>query len=115
MSENIKDGKMDVMGINIDISQVLGQKIIDQYIAQMSDEDMKTILSYISSDLFNETSVYNQDTGEKVQKLSIKERTKDQWGNYKGNEIPIGELIKKQFNSRIKEELSKKIEEIIKN
>ena len=35
MSENIKDGKMDVMGINIDISQVLGQKIIDQYIAQM--------------------------------------------------------------------------------
>ena len=113
MSENIKDGKMDVMGINIDISQVLGQKIIDQYIAQMSDEDMKTILSYISSDLFNETSVYNYDTGEKVQKLTIKERTKDQWGNYKGNEIPIGELIKKQFKSRIKEELSKKIEEII--
>ena len=57
MSENIKDGKMDVMGINIDISQVLGQKIVDQYIAQLSDEDMQTILSYISSDLFNETYV----------------------------------------------------------
>ena len=113
MSENIKDGKMDVMGINIDISQVLGQKIIDQYIAQMSDEDMKTILSYISSDLFNETSVYNYDTGERVKKLIIKERTKDQWGNYKEKEIPIGELIKNQFNSRIKDELSKKIEEII--
>ena len=113
MSENIKDGKMDVMGINIDISQVLGQKIIDQYIAQMSDEDMKKILSYISNDLFNETSVYNYDTGETVKKLIIKERTKDEWGNYKGNEIPMGELIKKQFNSRIKEELSKKIEEII--
>ena len=113
MSENIKDGKMDVMGINIDISQVLGQKIIDQYIAQMSDEDMQTILSYISSDLFNETSVYNYDTGERVKKLIIKERTKDQWGNYKEKEIPIGELIKNQFNSRIKDELSKKIEEII--
>ena len=113
MSENIKDGKMDVMGINIDISQVLGQKIIDQQIAQMSDEDMKTILSYISSDLFNETSVYNYDTGERVKKLIIKERTKDQWGNYKEKEIPIGELIKNQFNSRIKDELSKKIEEII--
>ena len=45
------------MGINIDISQVLGQKIVDQYIAQLSDEDMQTILSYISSDLFNETYV----------------------------------------------------------
>ena len=113
MSENIKDGKMDVMGINIDISQVLGQKIIDQYIAQISDEDMQTILSYINSDLFDETSIYNYDTGETVKKLIIKERTKDQWGYYKEKEIPIGELIKNQFNSRIKEELSKKIEEII--
>ena len=113
MSENIKDGKMDVMGINIDISQVLGQKIIDQYIAQIIDEDMHTILSYINSDLFDETSIYNYDTGETVKKLIIKERTKDQWGYYKEKEIPIGELIKNQFNSRIKDELSKKIEEII--
>lgn len=113
MNENIKDGKMEVMGINIDISQVLGQKIIDQYIAQISDEDMQTILSYINSDLFDETSIYNYDTGETVKKLIIKERTKDQWGYYKEKEIPIGELIKNQFNSRIKDELSKKIEEII--
>lgn len=113
MSENIKDGKMDVMGINIDISQVLGQKIVDQYIAQLSDEDMQTILSYISSDLFNESSVYNYETGDTVKKLVIKQRTKDQWGSYKEKEIPIGELIKDQFNSRIKEELSKKVEEII--
>ena len=94
MSENIKDGKMDVMGINIDISQVLGQKIIDQYIAQMSDEDIQTILSYISSDLFNETSIYNYDTGETVKKLIIKQRTKDQWGYYKEKEIPIGNLLR---------------------
>ena len=33
MEQKIKNGKMDIMGINIDISQVLGQKIIDQYIA----------------------------------------------------------------------------------
>lgn len=109
----IKCGKMDVMGINIDISQVLGQKIVDQYIAQLSDEDMQTILSYISSDLFEETSVYNYDTGEKVKKLIIKQREKDKWGNYKDRETPIGDLIKDQFNSRIKEELTKKVEEII--
>lgn len=104
MSENIKDGKVDVMGINIDISQVLGQKIVDQYIAQLKDEDVKTLMKYISEDLF--TSTYDD-------KLIIKERTKDQWGNYREKEIPIGELIKNQFNSRIKEELSKKIENII--
>ena len=104
MSENIKDGKVDVMGINIDISQVLGQKIVDQYIAQLKNEDIKTLMEYISEDLF--TSTYDG-------RLVIKRREKDQWGNYRDKEIPIGELIKNQFNSRIKEELSKKIEEII--
>lgn len=113
MSENIKDGKVEVMGINIDISQVLGQKIVDQYIAQLKDENIKELLSYISSDLFYETSVFNYETGEQVKTLKVKERKKDQWGNYIDREIPIGELIKNQFNERIKEELKKKVEEII--
>ena len=113
MEDKIQNGKMDVMGINIDISQVLGKKIIDQYIAQMSKEDMDELMSYITSDLFDERSEYNYRTGESVKKLVVKKRTKDQWGVYKEREIPIGELIKNMFNSRIKEELSKKVEEII--
>ncbi len=104
MSENIKDGKVEVMGINIDISQVLGQKIVDQYIAQLRDEDIETLMKYISEDLF--TNGWDD-------KLVIKRREKDQWGNYREKEIPIGELINNQFNSRIKEELSKKVEDII--
>lgn len=113
MSENIRDGKMDIMGVNIDISQVLGEKIVDQYLAQLTEENMQEILSYISSDLFKEDSIYNFETGEKVKKLVIKTRTKNDWGNYIEKEIPIGELIKNYFNDRIKEELKKKVEEII--
>lgn len=113
MSENIKDGKMDIMGVNIDISQVLGEKIVDQYLAQLTEENMQEILTYISSDLFKEDSIYNFETGEKVKKLVIKTRTKNDWGNYIEKEIPIGELIKNYFNDRIKEELKKKVEEII--
>lgn len=113
MSENIRDGKMDIMGVNIDISQVLGEKIVDQYLAQLTEENMQEILSYISSDLFKEDSIYNFETGEKVKKLVIKTRTKNDWGNYNEKEIPIGELIKNYFNDRIKEELKKKVEEII--
>lgn len=92
------------MGINIDISQVLGQKIVDQYIAQLRDEDVEMLMKYISEDLFTQT--YNNE-------LVIKRREKDRWGDYKIKEMPIGELIKNQFNERIKEELSKKVEEII--
>jgi hypothetical protein len=113
MSEEIKNGKVDIMGINIDISQVLGQKIVDQYIAQLSEEDMHKIISYISNDLFEETSEYNYELRERVKTLKIKERKKNNWGNYIDNEIPIGDFIKKIFNERIKEELKKKVEEII--
>lgn len=76
MEQKIKNGKMDIMGINIDISQVLGQKIIDQYIAQLSDENIKEIMKYISSDLFSEQSVYNRETNDYVDKLVIKKREK---------------------------------------
>jgi hypothetical protein len=113
MSEQINNGKLDVMGINIDISQVLGQKIVDQYIAQLPEEQMKTIMDYVSKDLFSEESVYNYELGERVTRLKITERKKDNWGQYKTNEIPIGELIKNHFNNRINEELKKKVEEII--
>ena len=42
--KKLKDGKVEVMGINIDISQILGDKIIDQYLAQMSQEDIDKII-----------------------------------------------------------------------
>lgn len=104
MRENNENGKVDVMGINIDISQVLGQKIVDQYMAQLKEEDIQKLMNYISQDLFTET--YDH-------KLIVKERNKDRWGNYTAKEIPIGELIKNIFNERIKEELKKRVEEII--
>lgn len=113
----MENGKMDVMGINIDISQVLGQKIVEQYMAQLTEEDMQTVLDYISQDFFvkKNQSVFNYDTNKYDYKMVayVKEREKDNWGNYKGNQLTIGELIKNQFNNRIKEELTKKVEEII--
>lgn len=113
----MENGKMDVMGINIDISQVLGQKIVDQYMAQLTEEDMQTVLDYISQDFFvkKNQNVFNYDTNKYDYKMvtCVKEREKDNWGNYKDNKLTIGELIKNQFNDRIREELTKKVEEII--
>jgi hypothetical protein len=113
----MENGKMDVMGINIDISQVLGQKIVDQYMAQLTEENMNTIMDFISQDFFvkNHQNVFNYDTNQYDTKMVayVKEREKNQWGNYKTNDMTIGELIQKQFNNRIREELTKKVEEII--
>lgn len=108
----MKDGKMNLMGVNIDIGSILGDKIVDQYIAQIKDEDMEKVLSYISSDLFEESSVYNYEIKERVTKLKVRVTEKDRWGN-NTKEISIGDLIKNRFNSRIQEELKNKVEEII--
>lgn len=109
---------MDVMGINIDISQILGQKIVDQYMAQLTEEDIKIVMDYISQDFLvkKNQSVFNYDTAQYDTKMvaHVKEREKDSWGNYKINQqLTIGELIRQQFNNKIKEELTKKVEEII--
>lgn len=113
MSDKIENGKVEVMGINIDISQVLGQKIVDQYIAQLDEQHINELMDYISSDLFKTTSYYDWEKKEQVSKMIIKERTKDGWGSYREKEIPIGELIKNRFNERIQEELLKRVEEIV--
>lgn len=104
MSEEIKNGKVDVMGINIDISQVLGQKIVDQYMAELTEDDVKKLMDYISDDLWTKTW---------DNKTVVKVREKDNWGSYKTKELPIGEIVKNQFNERIKEELKAKCEEIV--
>ena len=111
--KKIENRKLDIMGINIDISQVLGTKIIDQYLTQLSEDDLKKIFSYISSDLFENDTIYSSEDSKHIKVLKIKERKRDQWGNYSTKEIPIGEYIKNHFNDRIKEELKKKVEEII--
>ena len=67
--EKVNNGKFDVMGINIDISQVLGTKIVDQYLASLSEEKMQLIMDYIDNDLFAEKSVYNYDIGKTVKEI----------------------------------------------
>ena len=112
MAEGIENGKTKVMGIDVDISSILGEKIVDQYLAQLTPEDMEKIMNYIQSDLFIQTWHYN-DKHDWVKGNVVKVREKDRWGDYKEKEIPIGEFIKREFNNRIAEELKKKIEEII--
>ena len=116
MSENIKNGKMEVMGLNVDISQILGDKIVDQYFAQLTEDDIRTIMDYISQDFFvrKEQRIFNYETNKYDTKMIayVKEREKDHWG-YKKGDITIGELIKDKFSERVKQEFSAKIEEII--
>ena len=48
MSEmKIEGGKLNAMGMDINISEVIGSKIVDQWLAAISEDDMALILKAI--------------------------------------------------------------------
>lgn len=108
----MENGKLELAGMNIDISSIIGEKIVDQYLAQMSEEDMQTMINYITKDFFVRKDVFNYNTSKYDSKMVVAEREKDQWGSPKGK-MTIGEFVREKFNERISEELIKKVEEII--
>lgn len=110
-SSEIQNGKMNVMGVNVDISTTLGNVICEQYLAQLSQEDMDKIIKYISSDLFEKDTIFDPESNKWVDGLKVKI---PKTGNYYyDNEKLISYHIKQVFNDRIKEELKKKVEDII--
>ena len=78
---------------------------------------MQKIIEHISSDLFETVKTHNWETGEfnVTNKVRVQREEKGYYSGtkYVTDEYAIGNLIKKLFNQRIKEELTKKVEEII--
>ena len=102
-------GQIEVAGINIDISSILGNNIIDQYIAQLDDKAIKVIMDHISEDLFEPSSEFGHD---KAPKLKYTRKSSNYYYNSNNTEF-IADIVKNLFNKRIKEELLKKVDEII--
>lgn len=109
----IQNGKTELMGVNIDIASILGEKIIDQYIAQIKPEDMDALIKHITQDLFVYERKWDYNREEYNVNTKIKTTRVGAYGNTVVDEKAIGNIIKDKFNERIKEELCKKVEEII--
>ena len=56
-------GQVNMMGINIDIASTIGGMLADQYIAQLTPENMKILMDFITQDLFKSESRYDYTEG----------------------------------------------------
>lgn len=125
-SENIsnvaKDAydKGNVLGLEVQFSKMLGDVIVENYLKQITEEDMKMLIDYISQDLFEEYESYvRKDDGshEEVMKKRIKDNWKESIGygfsSRSETVYSVGGKIREMFNKRVSEELQKKIEEIV--
>lgn len=104
-------GQVNMMGLNIDLSKTIGDMLADQYIAQLTPENVKTLMDFITQDLFTPGSRYDSVEGVYKNVLVVKEGKKNNWGEI--IKYSIGEMIRTEFNKRIEKELIKKVEEII--
>lgn len=94
------DGKIDLMGINIDISTILGDKLVDQFLAQLTPEDMEKLMISIRSDIFDGCG-------------NIKNTLPNQYGFGRYSDKTLVEIIREKFNEKFKEIILEKIDEII--
>ena len=113
MSESIsKDeyGKAKVLGIDIQFSKILNDSIVENFLSQITEEDMKLLFEYITQDLFDyKRKSYDSDEMQKIVKQDWTSGNGWNSTTYKS----LGTEVKERFNQRFKEELEKKIAEII--
>ena len=89
----IKNGKLNVMGVDVNISQTLGEMICNQYLSSISEEDMEKIINAVDRELFD------KDARTGVKKLR---------GNNSNfyYETQLMDKVKSEFGKAFKEELT---------
>ena len=102
----ITNGKLNALGMDISISDIIGEKIVDQWLATITEEDMNLILKAIESEVFSHDY--------KEEKYFIKETKKtDNYGYTKTFETPIWKYATEFLTKKLNEKIVEKVEEII--
>lgn len=103
---------VNMLGVDVNIADILGDKLVNQYIAQMTPEQMTALFEYVSQDLFTVRKQITEN-GDWIEKIEVKTKRKDRWGHGVTDGQAIGAYIKNRFNDRIKEELVEAVNKII--
>ena len=64
----IKDGEMNLAGMQIKISDIIGDKLVDQFIASISQEQMEEVTHELFKEVFEEVERQEFDTSEQKYK-----------------------------------------------
>ena len=85
----IKDGEMNLAGMQIKISDIIGDKLVDQFIASISQEQMEEVTHEMFKEVFEEVERQEFDTSEQKYKsiksfgFKKKEDSESRWGSEK--------------------------------
>lgn len=101
--ENLeKTGKINMLGVNLDIAATMGGILAEQYFAQIPETTIQELYDHISSDLFTK-SMYEPHN------LRVK-TSKNNW-----NDKILADRLKDTFNSMAKDRIAEKCDELLKS
>lgn len=102
----LENGTLNALGIDIKISDILGEKIVNQWMAQISEEDMQLIFDTLEKEVFSHN--YNDE-----KYFVTKMTSKDHWGNIQEVSTPIYKYAQNLYAQKFNERILAKVDEII--
>lgn len=101
----MEKGKLNAMGMDINISEVIGSKIVDQWLAAISEDDMALILKAIDEEAFGHT--YDDH------KYFVKKKKNGDGYYARTEETPLWREIQKRFQEKFCDQIINKMNEMI--
>lgn len=101
------NGKVSMMGMNIDINNVIGKNIVDQFMASLNEQEISDLNDQIKGKLFGLLTVYDSDN-EARQALRIREKDV-----YRDQDTTIWVSVKNKIAEKLTNDIFNKCMEII--
>ena len=112
-------GNLNLLGMQVKISDIIGDKIVDQFMATITPEQMENITKVLFNEVFKQydKNEYDYDTKEykKVACTEFKTETvtSNNWGRETREPTPIYNRAKSTLLSKYSDMISKKVEEYL--
>lgn len=102
----LENGTLNALGVDIKISDIIGEKMVNQWMAQISEEDMQLIFDCIEREIFSHN--YNDEKYFVTQMQS-----KDRWGNNTNVDTPIWAYTQQLFAKKFNEKILARVDDIL--
>lgn len=111
-TEMIKNGEMNFAGMQIKISDIIGDKLVDQFIASISPEQMEEVTHAFFKEVFEEVTRNEFDTSSNkyktIKSYGFKKKSKSgRWGHE--SDTPVYERAKATIRGTYTEMIEQKI------
>lgn len=100
-----EQGTLNALGVDIKISDIIGERIVDQWMAQLTPEDMNLIFKAVENEIFEHDSSDNKY-------FKTTKTTGEGWSK-KVVETPIWKALQQIFAERFNKIIIEKAEEIL--